>query len=289
VAIGAVRKAFRSYGLGQADMPPKSYLYFSRGDLRTMPAYIHGQGIQAAGVKSVNVHPENHRYALPTVMAIITLTDPKNGFPLAVMDGTFITSMRTGAAGALAARLLGKKNARVAGFVGCGEQARTQLACLMEVRKLNALKVWQHSPKSSSPARFARWARRTFALETSVTPDIDEVTTETDILITTTPSRRPLVRNVSTGTHINAIGADARGKQEIGSKLLKQTKLVIDDWDQASHSGEINVPLQMGVISQKDIYGTLGEIVAGKKKGRVGAFDLSYVWCVGALIWLLPG
>ena len=90
VAIRAVQKAFKAYGLDQADMPPKSYLYFKNGDLRTMPAYIHGQGFNIAGTKSANVHPKNYKYGLPTVMAVMILTDPKNGFPLAVMDGTSI-------------------------------------------------------------------------------------------------------------------------------------------------------------------------------------------------------
>ena len=91
-----------------------------------MPAYIHGQGFNIAGTKSVNVQTENHKHSLPTLMAVITLTDPKNGFPLAVMDGTYITNMRTGAAGALATKLLGRRNVKVAGFVGCGVQARCE-------------------------------------------------------------------------------------------------------------------------------------------------------------------
>ena len=114
--------------------------------------------------------------------------------------------------------------------------------------------------------------------------DIDRVTRETDILITTTPSSRPLVKHVSQGTHINAIGADAKGKQEIHSDLLKESRLVIDDWDQASHSGEINVPLQRGIISRNDIHGTLGEIVAGKKKGRLGPKEITLFDSTGLAI-----
>ena len=129
VANKTIEKAFKAYGLGQADMPAKSYLTFKKGDLRSMPAYIHGQGFDIAGIKSVNVHPENAMYNLPTVMAVIILVDPKNGFPLAILDGTYLTSIRTGAAGALAAKFLSRKTAKIAGFVGCGVQARTQLAC----------------------------------------------------------------------------------------------------------------------------------------------------------------
>ncbi|HET58615.1 MAG TPA: ornithine cyclodeaminase family protein, partial [Deltaproteobacteria bacterium] len=98
VANATVEKAFRAYGMGQVEMPAKSYLTFPKGDLRSMPAYIRGQGFDIAGIKSVNVHPANpETYGLPTVMAVIILTDPETGFPLAVMDRTHLTSMRTGA------------------------------------------------------------------------------------------------------------------------------------------------------------------------------------------------
>lgn len=282
--ISAVHKAFKAYGLGQADMPPKSYLYFKKGDLRTMPAYIHGQGFNIAGTKSVNVHTENHKHNLPTVMAVITLTDPKNGFPLAVMDGTYITNMRTGAAGALAIRLLGRGNVRVAGFVGCGVQARTQLACIMEVRKLKIIKAWQHDPKDHSAQQFCSWAEKTYNLETVISFDIDDITTNVDILTTTTSSREPLVHKVSQGTHINAIGADAEGKQEIHPRVLKQANVVIDDWAQAAHSGEINIPLKKRQISKKHIYGTLGEIAAGKKEGRRSAEEITIFDSTGLAI-----
>ena len=161
VANTTVEKAFRAYGMGQTEMPAKSYITFPKGDLRSMPAYIHGQGFDIAGIKSVNVHTENSRkYGLPTVMADIILTDPETGFPLAIMDGTYLTSMRTGAAGATAVKLLSRKNATVAGFVGCGVQARTQLACTMEVRKLKTIKIWT-APDEKLARTFAGWARRT--------------------------------------------------------------------------------------------------------------------------------
>lgn len=279
-----IEKAFKAYGLGQVDMPAKSYLYFERGDLRAMPAYIHGQGFDIAGIKSVNVHPGNTKYDLPTVMAVIILTNPKTGFPLALLDGTYLTSMRTGAAGALAAKLLSKKNAKTAGFVGCGVQARTQLMCTMEVRKLKTIKVWKFKPEDKLAGRFCSWARRTFKLKTIITPDIDEVTTDVDILFTTTPSNKPLVSIVSPGTHINAIGADAKGKQEINPKILKQAKVVIDDWAQASHSGEINVPFRKRQLAKKDIYAELGEITAGKKKGRMSNSEITLFDSTGLAI-----
>jgi len=285
IANKTVEKAFRAYGMGQTNMPAKSYLTFKKGDLRSMPAYIHGQGFNIAGIKSVNVHPENNKkYNLPTVMAVIILTDPETGFPLAIMDGTYLTSMRTGAAGATAVKFLSKRNSKVAGFVGCGVQARTQLTCAMEVRKLKTIKVWKFTPDDTMAQKFCTWVKRTFKVETLISENIDEVTSDVDILFTITPSSKPLVNSISPGTHINAIGADAEGKQEINPKILKQAKVVIDDWPQASHSGEINVPLSKKQITKKGIYGELGEIVAKKKTGRSDSKEITIFDSTGLAI-----
>ena len=284
VANTTVEKAFRAYGMGQTDMPAKSYIMFPKGDMRSMPAYIHGQDFDVAGIKCVNVHPENSRkYGLPTVMAVILLTDPETGFPLTIMDGTYLTGMRTGAAGATAIKLLSKKNATLAGFVGFGVQARTQLACAMEVRKFKTIKIWT-GPDETLARTFAKWARQTYNLETILSEAIDDVTMNVDILITTTSSRTPLVNTVSPGTHINAIGADAPGKQELNPKIFRGATVVIDNWAQASHSGEINVPLKKRYLSKKDICGELGEIVAKKKKGRTTAKEITIFDSTGLAI-----
>ena len=119
-AIAAVKRAFIDHGTGRTQMPTKSYLNFSRynGDLRTMPAYLEGQNM--AGVKIVNVHPANQEIGLPSVMALLILNSPETGQPLAVMGATYITSMRTGAAGVLAAHHLARPNSRVVGMIGAG-------------------------------------------------------------------------------------------------------------------------------------------------------------------------
>lgn len=141
-ANDTVEKVFRANGLGQTDMPPKSYLYFPKGDLRSMPAYVHGEGFDIVGIKCVTVHPQNAAGKLPTVMAVVILNDPRTGFPLALLDGTYLTCIRTGAAGAIAAKYLSREDATVAGFVGCGAQARSQLSCLLNVRKIRKIKIW---------------------------------------------------------------------------------------------------------------------------------------------------
>lgn len=284
VANETVENAFRAYGRGDTQMPAKSYLYFPKGDLRSMPAYISGEGFDIAGVKCVNVHPQNAAEPLPTVMAVVILNDPQTGFPLAILDGTCLTNLRTGAAGAVAAKYLSREDARVAGFVGCGNQAKTQLSCLLEVRDIRQIKIWQFQEDKKSAVSFQRWVDKTYKLETMISPEIDSVTMESDIVITTTPSRAPLVNRVSAGTHINAIGADAPMKQEINPEILKSAKVVIDDWTQAAHSGEINVPLSRKQITKRDVYAQLGDVVTGKKKGRTSAEEITLFDATGLAI-----
>jgi alanine dehydrogenase len=284
VANETVEKVFRAYSLGHTEMPPKSYLHFPKGDLRSMPAYISGEGFDIAGIKSVNVHPQNAADHLPTVMAVIILNDPQTGFPLAIMDGTCLTGLRTGAAGAIAAKYLSRENSEVAGFVGCGAQARTQLSCLLEVRNIRKIKIWRFPKDKECVLDFRHWAQTTCKLETLISPRMDAVTMNSDIVITTTPSRIPLVKCVSPGTHINAIGADAPGKQEINPEILKQAKVVVDDWIQASHSGEINVPISRKQMIKRDVHAHLGDIVAGKKRGRTSANEITLFDATGLAI-----
>ncbi|MEE9913133.1 MAG: ornithine cyclodeaminase family protein [Deltaproteobacteria bacterium] len=284
LANETVEKAFRAYGKGNIEMPPKSYLNFPKGDLRSMPAHIFGEGFNIAGIKCVTVHPQNALYHLPSVMAVIILNDPETGFPLAVLDGTYLTGIRTGAAGAVAAKYLSRGESEVAGFIGCGAQARSQLACLLGVRKIRKIKIWEFKNDKACAQDFRRWVQTTYQLETFVSPRIDAVTLKSDIVIATTPSRNPLVYRVSPGTHVNAIGADAPGKQEINPAILKQAKVVIDDWAQASHSGEINVPIRQKLIGKKDIYARMGDVAAGKKKGRTSAGEITLFDSTGLAI-----
>jgi len=140
----AVEQAFVEKSLGRAQNPPKLYLFYHKynGDLRVMPSYLENYDISS--VKIVNSHPENRvRYNLPTVMAIVTLIDPRSGFPLAIMGGKTLTDIRTGAAGGVAAKYLARRDSKILGLVGAGAQARTQLVALLEVYGgFDEVRVW---------------------------------------------------------------------------------------------------------------------------------------------------
>ena len=265
-ALTAVERALRLSAEGKTIMPPKLYLNLPdyHGDFRAMPAYING----IAGLKWVSVYPNNRRQNLPSVMAIIILCNPSTGCPLAIMDGTYITSMRTGAAGGVAVKYLARKDSSVIGMVGAGMQAETQLLAISEVLpKIEEVKVFDLCKDTS-----LRYAKQMGAkLNINIHPvETIEAATEADIVVTTTPSTRPVVKReyIRPGTHINAIGADAKGKQELEPALLKGAKIIIDDIEQAAHSGEINVPLSQGQLKIGDIYASLGEVATNMKKGR---------------------
>lgn len=280
--LKAVEHAFRLLAEGKTIMPPKLYLDLPeyQGDFRAMPAYIDG----SAGVKWICVYPNNRSQNLPTVMAIIILCDPKTGCPLAIMDGTHITSMRTGAAGGVAVKYLARKGSSIIGMIGAGRQAETQLLAISQVLpRIDEVKVFDKQKDVS--LRYVQEMRAKLNINIRLAETIEEAA-EADIVVTTTPSRKPIVKKeyIRPGTHINAIGADAKGKQELEVDLLMAAKVIVDDIEQASHSGEINVPLSEGLIKVDDIRGTLGEIVANMMRGRESDEDITIFDSTGLAI-----
>lgn len=274
--IRLVELAFKEKGLNRVQMPAKSYLFFDKykGDLRTMPSYL--VGLDQCGIKIVNVHPQNpEKHNLPTIMATILVYDPATGAPKAIMDGTWITAMRTGAATGVATRYLARSNVKTVGLVGAGFQAPFQLEALKEVMKLESVKVYRRSIDKAKD--FAKEMSSKLNTEVSAVERPEDAVKDVDVLVTLTTARGPVVKNewIKEGTHINAIGADAPGKQELDPAILSRARIVVDDWEQASHSGEINVPLEEGLIKKDMIYGELGEVVAGLKPGRISDDEIT--------------
>jgi alanine dehydrogenase len=268
--VSAVEEAFAAYERGDAQMPPKSYVDLPKydGDFRSMPAYLDAGDWDAAGVKWVNVHTENEElYGLPTVMGTMIYSDPSNAFPLALLDGTELTMKRTGAAAAVATDHLAVDDASSMGIVGAGAQAHTQLEAVATVRDIETVVV-----SDVDAERVAAFVEA-FDDEFDVRGGTVEEAAACDVLSTVTPVESPIVSRDAVGdhTHVNAMGADAEGKHELADDLLLEAKLVIDDYAQCTHSGEINVPFAEGVLTDDDIYAELGEIVVGATAGRTDA------------------
>ena len=257
--IPVVEKAFKELTEGKGAMPSKVYLTVKDGDFRAMPAALPG----AAGMKWVNVHPGNPLKGLPTVMAVLIYNDPATGYPLAIMDATESTAFRTAATSAIASKYLARKNSKTLGIVGAGRQASTHIMAHRLIFDFKEIRVFDIS--SEAVASLIKGFPESPIKERSL-----EETVKSDIVCTLTPAHQPVVKSrwIMPGTHINAVGADAQGKEELEPSILNDAMVVVDDLRQASHGGEINVPISKGLFKKQQIYATLGEIITGIKTGR---------------------
>ncbi|MFT4946924.1 MAG: alanine dehydrogenase [Natronomonas sp.] len=259
--IDAVESAFGAYADGDTQMPAKSYIDLPQhnGDFRSMPAYIDGDQWEAAGIKWVNSHADNPRkHGLPTVIGTMIYSDPETAFPLALMDGTGLTRLRTGAAAAVATRYLAAEDADSLGLVGAGIQSYTQLEAIAKVREIQTV-VISDLREEAIEAFIAEFGDEFDVRVGSVTE-----AAACDVVSTTTPVTEPIVEEVGERTHINAMGADAPGKNEIAFDVLDEATIIIDDYEQCTHSGEINVPWSEGKLGDADIHGELGDVVTGR-------------------------
>jgi alanine dehydrogenase len=257
--ITVVEAAFKEWTEGKGVMPSKLYLTVKDGDFRAMPAFLPG----AAGMKWVNVHTGNPAKGLPTVMAVLIYNDPATGYPLAIMDATEVTAYRTAATSAIASRYLARKDSQTLGIVGAGYQAYPHIIAHAMLFKFKEVRVSDISKKAV--AKLMESLPNLPLKECSL-----EQTVKSDIVCTLTPARQPVVKKewLLPGTHINAVGADAEGKEELEPSILNDAMVVVDDLRQSIHAGEINVPVSKGLFKKQQIYATLGEIIIGRKKGR---------------------
>jgi ornithine cyclodeaminase/alanine dehydrogenase-like protein (mu-crystallin family) len=185
------------------------------------------------------------------------------------MDGTYITASRTGAAGAIAASLLARKESKTVGVVGAGTQGRMQVLGLKEFFSIERVNVWDID--DASKKRYEKTMPDILNAEVKAMDSVEEVVKNADIIVTVTPSRKALVMAewIGDGVHINAIGADGKGKQELDPKIMKKaSKIVVDSLDQCKVIGELQHAFGQGIISEENVHAEIGDILSGKKTGR---------------------
>ncbi|MEM2497649.1 MAG: hypothetical protein QXR81_04695, partial [Candidatus Nezhaarchaeales archaeon] len=176
---------------------------------------------------------------------------------------------------------LARRDVKTVALIGSGRQARTQLLGLVTLYGgLESVKVYSISKESREAFVDEAIKKYPSVKEIRAVGTAEEAVRGADIVVTATPSRSPIVMSnwIKEGVHINAIGADAPGKEELDPAILKRAKIVVDDWEQASHSGEINVPLSKGLLTKQDVYGEIGQVVAGLKPGRTSNEEIT-VFC----------
>lgn len=270
IAIDAVENAFRQLGEGKVQMPPRVAIFLDEynGAIGFMPAYLKETKI--LGLKEIAHYPKNQEmFKLPNLLGLIILCDPETGYPLAIMDAAVITSMRTGAAGAIGAKYLARKDFEVVGLIGTGKQGLFQIVALNEIKKIKKIKAYDI--KKEAQIGFLKALKGKIDSEIELVNDPKDAAIDVDVLITATTSTQPIVKDnwLQTGMHITAIGADMPMKSELCPEVFKKAdKIVVDSIAQAFNVGEFITALSKGIISKDSIYAEIGEIVAGKKTGR---------------------
>jgi len=262
-----VQTSFTKLNDKDTQIPPKIYLKLPRGDFRAMPvAYKQGRKLYG-GLKWICVYPRNAKSHLPSVIGHIMLNDMHTGALLAIIEANTLTAYRTGAAGAVASKYLAKPNPKSLLLIGAGIQAAYQLACHAKIYNLQSIEVWSREPKEVKTfiTKHKRMHPQLRAVQS-----LAQSSARADIICTCTPSTKPILKShwIKAGTHINAIGADAPGKQELDLKLLKRSKIFIDEWTQAAHAGEINKAVSRNIIKKRNITGTLTQAILSKKRNR---------------------
>lgn len=266
--ITAVEEAFRLHADGRTLGPGVLGVHAHGGGFHIKAAGLLGSRRYFAAKTNANF-PENPvRFGRPTIQGTVVLADAENGAPLAIMDSGSITALRTGAATAVAARHLARRDARVATIVGCGVQGETQLAAIAAVLPLE--RVWLVDADAARARALAARLQPTQSFRIEARDDLGAAVAASDVCVTCTPSRKAVVHRVDVraGTFVAAVGADGQGKQELEPALLAGATLVVDVLEQCAEIGELQHALAAGLMTRADVHAELADVVAGRRPGR---------------------
>ena len=270
-ALDAVRDAFVAYARGEWTMPPKVYVpAYPEGDFRAMPALGAGHAL----LKWVTSFPGNPAQGLPTVTGLVLLSDASNGMLKAVLDAGAVTALRTGAAAVLAAEALGRSDAETAAVIGAGVNG--EAAARTFVARGRRVELWD-----IDRTRAEEVAERVGA---EVAAGREEALAA-DLLVTVTPGRQVVLDEGSLlrGQHASLMGADGPGKAEIAVAELERVQVFCDDWEQASHNGDLVHAVEAGVLARDDV-SQLGDVLIGTAEGRKSDEDITVFDSTGLAI-----
>lgn len=277
-AIDAVREGFIALSTGRANVPLRSALETPGGVLLTMPAYIGGAS--ASAVKVVAVCPENPSRGLPTIHAVVLVMDARTGVPLALMDGSVVTALRTGAASGLATDLLALPQASILAAIGAGVQARTQIAAVCTVRPITEIRIFS----LTGAEQMADELRRLYHVRIVVSPSASEALKGAHVAVAATNSKTPVIHldDLTPGAHINGIGSFTPQMQEIAADVVVKARVVVDHrasvWAEA---GDLIIPRNQGLVTENVVYAEIGEIAARLKEGRHDSQEITFFKSVG--------
>lgn len=273
--ISAVEQAFRAHGVGEAGTPSLLGIHAPGGGFHIKAGLLAVEGREYFVAKSNSNFPQNpDRHGLPTIQGVVILADARDGRLLALIDSIEITMLRTGAATAVAARFLARKDATVATIAGCGNQGRVQLRAIARVRPLRSAFAVDRDPALARA--FAHTMSRELGFPITAVDDVAVAATRSDLVVTCTPATEPLLHRVAIrpGTFVAGVGADSEDKWELAPDLLANATLVVDVLEQAATIGDLHHAIAAGVLSRGAVHAELGQIVAGTKPGRTSESEV---------------
>ena len=284
-AIQVMKTAFAQLSSGQAVLPPRTHLEVNdhQGVALFMAAYLPDPGL--VGVKIITLFDGNPQQNLPRIQAMVCLLDGSNGRPLAVMDGTALTAIRTGAACGLATDLLARPEASTVAIFGAGVQARTQIEAVCAVRPIRKAQVFDTCPERAEA--FAREMGRVLGLEIEPGRSAAETVRGAEIVCTATTSKTPVFcdQDLQPGAHVNAVGSYQPHVQEIPSETVLRSYLIVNHRPSVlAETGDLLIPMADGLFGEDHIRAELGEIIRGERPGRPSPQALTLFKSVGVAI-----
>lgn len=267
--MAAVEQAFKLHAEGKTAPPGILGLHALNGGFHIKAGLLELGRTYFAAKTNANFPENTKRFGLPLIQGVIVLCDGENGYPLALMDSMEMTIIRTGAATGVAAKYLARSDANVATICGCGNQGRISLKALAKVRPVE--RVYAFDIDNNYARRFANELSKEMEIDVIAVDDLAKAVAESDICVTCTPSKQYFLNReyVSAGTFIAAVGADNEEKQELDPSLMVSNKIVVDLLEQCASIGDLHHALDRGLVTKADVHAELGEIIAGRKEGRI--------------------
>jgi ornithine cyclodeaminase len=283
--IEVMAEALKTLSRGQAILPlrPVMWLPEKVGALGMMPAYMGD--LQIMGLKIVSVFPGNHGTEYDSHMGAVMIFETKHGQPLAVMDATEITAIRTAAVSGVATRLLAREGAGDLAVLGSGTQARTHLEAMLLCRKIRRVRVWSRNPDNGR--RFAERESKRHSIRVELMPTVQAAVQGADIICTTTSSPDPILLGnyLSPGCHINAVGSSVPFARELNTEAVVKSRLFVDRRESTvNEAGDFLIPKKEGAIGDGHIQGEIGEILLGKVKGRKSQEEITLFKSLGLAV-----
>jgi ornithine cyclodeaminase/alanine dehydrogenase-like protein (mu-crystallin family) len=288
-AIEAMKRAYASLSDGKAEVPLRSRLSVPPHDGLTlfMPAFVNDKQTQALAVKVVSVFPRNLQHNLPLIYAAVLVLEANTGKPVALLEGSSLTAIRTGAASGLATDVLSRRDSHVLAIFGAGAQGRTQMEASCIVRKIEQVWVYDSNEQRAETLASELAGVGLIPRDIRIAKTTGEAVRLADIICTATTSTSPVFddKDLKPGVHISAIGSYTPEMQEIPSVTVKRARIVVDSISATlAETGDLVIPIQSGMIKTEDVNTELGEIILGRKPGRSSPDEITLFKSVGIAV-----